>query len=77
MNASFDCVQGSDGFNGEKGEVGFSGNPGSPGLRGKDVSKSRAQRDWYKKDGSVCICERVCAMHHCTKDIKDRRVTLP
>ncbi len=71
MNASFDCFQGSDGSKGEKGEVIFPGNPGSPGLRGNDVSKSTAQSDWYKKDGSVC------AMHHCTKDIKDRRVTLP
>jgi len=42
MNTSFGCVQGNDGFKGEKGEVG-AGNPGSPGLRGKDVSKSRAQ----------------------------------
>ncbi len=70
---NFDCFQGSDGSKGEKGEVILPGNPGSPGLRGNDVSKSRAQSDWYKKDGSVC----ECAMHHCTKDIKDRRVTLP
>lgn len=62
MNASFDCVQGSDGSKGEKGEVIFPGNPGSPGLRGKDVSKSRAQSDWYKKDGSVYICECVCVL---------------
>lgn len=45
MNTSFGCVQGNDGSKGEKGEVGFPGNPGSPGLRGKDVSKSRAQSD--------------------------------
>lgn len=67
MNTSFGCVQGNDGSKGEKGEVGFPGNPGSPGLRGKDVSKSRAQSDWYKKYASVylwaCVDVRFASLH--------------
>lgn len=57
-NTSFGCVQGNDGSKGEKGEVG-AGNPGSPGLRGKDVSKSRAQSDSHKKYVSVYLRAHV------------------